>query len=116
VKGGMQWLLHRSGEENGGWGGPARAAPCRGRRGVQSSVTWREGERGPASGSCAGAVETGAGRAVSGAVRKQGSRQRTWAVSESVGRSGEGRSWAGPKSNSANFLFKMNFQTEHNLI
>jgi hypothetical protein len=42
--------------------------------------------------SCAGAAETGAGRAVSGAVREQGSGWHAWAVCEHVGRPGKGRS------------------------
>jgi hypothetical protein len=67
------------------------------RRGVRSSATWREGERGPASGSCAGAAKMGAGWAVSSAVRKQESGRRAWAARECVGRSGEGMSWAGPE-------------------
>jgi hypothetical protein len=72
------------------------------------SATWRGGERGPTSGSCVGAMETGAGRAVFGAVQKQGSGRRVWPTRESVGRLGEGRSWARPESNSANILFKRN--------
>jgi hypothetical protein len=52
-----------------------------GQGGGRSSATWREGERGPACGSCAGAPERGAGQAVSGAVWKQGCGQRAsaWA-------------------------------------
>jgi hypothetical protein len=63
--------------------------------GVRSSA--REGEQGPASGSCVGAPERSTGRAVSGAVQKQGSGQCTWAAHECVGRPGEGIKWAGPK-------------------
>jgi hypothetical protein len=63
--------------------------------GVRSSA--REGEQGPASGSCVGAPERSTGRAVSGAVQKQGSGQCTWAAHECVGRPGEGMKWAGPK-------------------
>jgi hypothetical protein len=84
--------------------------------GVWLSATWRGGEWGSTSGSCTRAAETGAGRAVSGVVRKQGSGRCAWAARERVGRPGEGRSWTGPKSNSADFLFKRNFQTIHDLI
>jgi hypothetical protein len=70
-------------------------------------ATRRQGENGARHpGSCAGATETGAGRAVFGVVRKQGVggarglHMRAWAGL------GEGRSWAGPESNSANFDLK----------
>jgi hypothetical protein len=53
-----------------------------GEGGVRSSMTWREGEQGLASGSSVGAPERGAGRALSGAMRKQGSGRHAWAVHE----------------------------------
>jgi hypothetical protein len=78
----------------------------RGGSGV-GDATRRQGENGARHpGSCAGATETGAGRAVFGVVRKQGVggarglHMRAWAGL------GEGRSWAGPESNSANFDLK----------
>jgi hypothetical protein len=106
--GGRRWLLTERKREMGR--GSTWAVPHEGRRrGVRLSATSRGGEWGLASGSCAGAAETGVGIAVSSAVWKQVSGRRTWAARESLGRPGEGRSWAGLESNSANFLFKRNF-------
>jgi hypothetical protein len=63
--------------------------------------------------SCAGAVETGVGRAVSGAVWEQGGARRphvqAWA---DRGREELGRA----REQQCRFRFKMNFQTEHDLI
>jgi hypothetical protein len=81
---------------------------CKGkRRGSDAGdTTRRQGENGARHpGSCVGAAEMGAGRAVSGAMQKQGSGWHVWAARESVGRSG-GRSWARPESNSADFDLK----------
>jgi hypothetical protein len=66
-----------------------------GKRGGSSAgnATWRQVENGARHLiSCAGAAETGTGRAVSGAVREQGSGWHAWAVCEHVGRPGKGRS------------------------
>jgi hypothetical protein len=68
VKGGTWRLLNRNREEN---------------RGVRSRALRGEKDgRGGTSGSCAGVAETGAGRVVSDAVRKEGSWRRAWAVRE----------------------------------
>jgi hypothetical protein len=66
-------------------------------------------------GSCAGAAETGVGRAVSDAVREQGSRQRAWTARERVGRLGKKRARSGPREQ-CRLGFKTNFQNEHDLI
>jgi hypothetical protein len=97
VKGGTRRLLHRNEEENKGVSSGEPRGEKDGGGGSGAGMMWREGEWGPASGSYAGAMETGAGRAVSDAVWKQGSERCTWAARECMGRPGEGMSWAGPE-------------------
>jgi hypothetical protein len=54
---------------------------------VVGDATRRQGEHGARHpGSCMGAAETDAGRAVSGTVREQGSGRRMWAACERLGR------------------------------
>jgi hypothetical protein len=71
-------------------GGRGRHHAEEGGGAVWSSAMLREGERSPTPGSCAGAAETGAGQAVSGTVRKQGSGRCAWAARKCVGRPREG--------------------------
>jgi hypothetical protein len=100
VKGGTRRLLHRNGEENRGSarGHHVERRMEEGGGSGAGSATWRKEENGARRlGSYTRAMERGAGRAVSSAVRKQGSRRRAWAACECVGRPGEGMNWAGPE-------------------
>jgi hypothetical protein len=72
--------LARKGKRGGGWSGAGDAMRRQGENGARHS------------GSSAGATETGAGQAVSGTVREQGSGWRAWATRERGGRPGDGRS------------------------
>jgi hypothetical protein len=94
-------------------GRPSSVTRVRGREGgssVGNARRW-QGENGAHHpGNCAGAVETGTGRAVSDAVREQGSGQCAWAMREHVGWPGKKRAGPGPREQ-CRLGLKMNFQT-----
>jgi hypothetical protein len=118
-------------KSGGGGGGYSGGAFCADRRRLQWSswrlqcrhkgkrsgssagdATWRQGENGARHpGSCAGAVETGAGRVMCGAMWEQWSGQHMWAAREHVGQSEDVRSWVGPERTMTFEIYSNQFQT-----